>query len=391
MRLIYVFNGRLPTEKAHGLQLSKMCEAFAALGIQTELIVPYGFNPIKEDTFSFYGLKKNFTIKKLWSINPIYIKGFPGRLAFFVQNFSWCISLIFHLSIRHYSKDTIFYARDYVSLFVLSILGRHPIAEIHDYRFSRPRFFIRVILKRCAGLITNSEGTLRSLRAHYDIKEGKAFVAPNGVDIEFFDIKDSKEEARDKLNIPQNQFVISYIGRLETVGMEKGVYCLLQAFGRVLVSGAECTIYIVGGPDHRINEYKNNLKELNIPENKVVFTGQIRHNEIPLYLRAFDVTVIPFPKTRQFEFTASPIKVFEFLAAGKIIIASDLNSLHTHLNESNALFFEPGNDEDLATKITKALTEPRLGNRLSRQARQDAEQYSWEKRAKRILNFINHD
>ena len=64
MKILYIANARMPTEKAHGIQIMKTCEAFAELGHEVELILPWRFNPIKEDIFEYYNVKKNFKIKK---------------------------------------------------------------------------------------------------------------------------------------------------------------------------------------------------------------------------------------------------------------------------------------------------------------------------------------
>ena len=62
-KIIYLANVRLPTEKAHGIQIVKMCEAFAGLGLEVELVVPNRLNSIQDDIFDYYGVKKNFVLK----------------------------------------------------------------------------------------------------------------------------------------------------------------------------------------------------------------------------------------------------------------------------------------------------------------------------------------
>ena len=59
-KLIYIANLRLPTEKAYGIQIAKMCEAFGALGLDVELVTPYRISKIKDNLFDYYSIKKNF-------------------------------------------------------------------------------------------------------------------------------------------------------------------------------------------------------------------------------------------------------------------------------------------------------------------------------------------
>ena len=64
VKIIYIANVRFPTDKAHGLQIAKTCEALSSLGASVILLVPERRNKIKEDSFTFYNVKQNFEIKK---------------------------------------------------------------------------------------------------------------------------------------------------------------------------------------------------------------------------------------------------------------------------------------------------------------------------------------
>src|SRR5579872_2154839 len=81
MKLIYIANIRLPTEKAHGVHIMLMCQAFAQSGVKVELIVPWRFNPIKTDPYIFYSAKRIFKIRRLFSIDLIPL----GSIGFFIH------------------------------------------------------------------------------------------------------------------------------------------------------------------------------------------------------------------------------------------------------------------------------------------------------------------
>lgn len=89
MNLLYVANARIPTEKAHGIQIMKMCEAFSNLGINLELVIPK--RKIKEDPFVFYGITKRFIIKRL----PVIDTYGSGLLGYWLAAFSFAISSFF--------------------------------------------------------------------------------------------------------------------------------------------------------------------------------------------------------------------------------------------------------------------------------------------------------
>ena len=85
MKILYIANIRLPTEKAHGIQIMNMCEALANLGHKVELVTPWRFNFIKSNPFDYYGVEKNFKITKLPSLDLVRF----GRIGFWVQSASF--------------------------------------------------------------------------------------------------------------------------------------------------------------------------------------------------------------------------------------------------------------------------------------------------------------
>ena len=87
MKVVYIANMRLPTEKAHGYQIFQMCQAFVKQGCSLELIVPYRKNEKElseiQDVFTYYNIKENFFIKKVFAIDTIFLTSFSKRLQFF--------------------------------------------------------------------------------------------------------------------------------------------------------------------------------------------------------------------------------------------------------------------------------------------------------------------
>jgi glycosyltransferase involved in cell wall biosynthesis len=413
-KLIYIINARIPTEKAHGLQIMKMCEAFASGGADMELIIPKRINSIKQDPFEYYGVKRVFNIRKIFCVDLFRLKFVPEAISFYVQAFSFSkIAVLYalfkygrprHAELvsespeipkracpernRRVQDDNIFYSRDYITLFFLCLLGFNPVAEIHDYRSEKSRWWLCFIFKRARKIVVNSEGTFGAIREHYKLNSQKCLVAPNGVDADFFNIPESKEGARDQLKMPDDKIIIGYVGRLETIGREKGVSSLLRAFGKLADNRKDRLLYIIGGPNELVEKYKSELGEWGVSPKAVVFAGQVEYKKIPLYLRALDILVITVPDEARYAATTSPIKLFEFLAAGKAIIAPDLPNLRIILTKGNCLFFEPGNFHDLAEKIKLLIDNQPLREKLARQARADAKKYTWNRRAERIMKFI---
>ena len=120
----------MPTEKAHGFQVMKMCEAFFNAGAQVELWIPKRFNEIKEDSFSYYNMPEIFTIKKIPVIDLIPLYRIFGAFANFVESVSFAIFSYFQLP-----KDNnyIIYSRDQFALWFLSFTNKKFVYEVHSF------------------------------------------------------------------------------------------------------------------------------------------------------------------------------------------------------------------------------------------------------------------
>ena len=383
IKLSYIANLRLPTDKAHGVQIMKSCEAFAQF-VEVELLVPRLIPLLKKDPFSYYGVRKDFTIKKVPVFEILALTRWVWGWVGYIQSLSFSLSALLYLFLKKkiHDPDTILYSRDYMTLFILALFGAHPVAEIHDYRSKNPKQRVNFILKRCRNIIVNSEGTLEALRDHYpdNLQLKTAQVVSNGVDFSYFNIKETKEEARAALGISQNKKILGYLGRLETVGREKGVSEMIRSF---LAANEEALLYVVGGPNRLVEKYRQEFNN----SDKIVFSGQVDYAVVPLYLRSFDAVIISMPEGRHAQ-TTSPIKLFEYLASGKVIIAPGIPSITKYLNNNNSILFDPHNIESLSEKIKVAINDKVLADKLSQQSLLDAKNYSWRNRAKLILDLI---
>ncbi|MCX8011348.1 MAG: glycosyltransferase family 4 protein, partial [Ignavibacteria bacterium] len=133
-------------------------------------------------------------------------------------------------------------------------------------------------------------------------------------------------------------------------------------------------------------------KELGL-EQKIIFTGIVPHSEAPQYLSACDILVSPHLgfETNQ-RFFGSPTKLFEYMAMGKAIVASDLEQIGKVIIDGiNGLKVNPGNVDELAEKILSLAGDKTLQKKLGENARNDViKNYTWEMNAKRVLNKMNY-
>ena len=379
MKLLYITNSRIPTEKAHGFQVMKMCEAFSNVGVEVELWVPKRFNIIKEDPFHYYSISKIFTIKKISVVDLIPLYRIFGAFANLIESFSFAV---FAVSKLPKDNDYIIYSRDQFILWFLSFTNKKFVYEIHS--FPGHPIFYRKIWNHAYKIVTITSA-LKNKIANIGIDESKIIVARDAVDLAVFDaVTQEKNDLKIELGLAQDNFLVGYIGKFKTLGMEKGIKTMIESLS---VLNKSTQMIFVGGEEIEVKEYKTMANRFNVLP-QCVFIGYKPYASLVKYIKAMDALVIPFPNRPHYAFYASPLKLFEYMASGRPIIASDLPALREVLNDKSALFFKPENAADLARAIKMLKSSQTLGYHLSRQALSDVKEYTWSNRAKKILEFI---
>jgi len=378
MKITYIANTRIPTEMAHGLQVMKMCEAFVKKGAELELIVPWRFGIsglAKKDPFEYYRVNKNFKIKKIFCFDLTPLNRFLGPISFLTQAISFAFFASIYLLFK---KSDIIYSRDRFSLFFIAFLKQNIVSEVHQLH----RSLFTFLLERVKKIIVITQGLKQSL-INKGIGEEKILVAPDGIELKDFEINTSKEECRKNLGLPQNKKIILYTGHLYKW---KGVETLALS-SKFLDPSA--LIVIVGGIKWYLSGFKKFVEKNNL--GKVLVLGHKEYSQIPFYLKAADCLILT--GTQNYETSksyTSPMKMFEYMASSRPIVASELPSFKEILNENNCIFVEPDNPESMAIGIKKALNDSVLSESISDQAYQDVKKYTWDNRVKKILEFIKN-
>jgi glycosyltransferase involved in cell wall biosynthesis len=215
-------------------------------------------------------------------------------------------------------------------------------------------------------------------------------VFPDGVDLSLFANLPSREECRRRLGLSGEQPIIGYIGRFQTLGCEKGIPELVQAMAHLRsIDGKEPLLLCVGGPMDPVPTYLKLAYRAGVPERRLKFVDHVPQVDVPYWIRAFDIAVAPFPMNEHYAYFMSPLKLFEYMAAGVPIVATDLPSVREVLRHGeNAWLVEPGDKTALATGITHVLRDGALKATIAAAAQQSAKKYTWERRASSILNQL---
>jgi glycosyltransferase involved in cell wall biosynthesis len=374
MKILYVAHIRLPTERAHGYAIMKMCEEFARLGHEVELIVPNKVaSALKEsDPFTYYGIERNFKLTRIFSTDRLGMDDDRGRFSYWLDIGTFYWSLLF-LQARAIRSADICYTRDY---HLLRVLPRVKIAfELHVLPPKSKH--VAKALRNVRHVITISQGLKNALLKC--LPDVEILVAPDGVDLEKFAGHLDKNSARVELGLPKEKSIALYAGHFYTW---KGVEIFAEA-ARLI---PEVTCVLVGGVDE---DYERLKREYADAPNVIILPFQNRE-KIPVYLAAADVLVLPNRSTSELSSRyTSPLKLFEYMAAHRPIVASDLPSLREVLDESTAILVAPDEPTAVAAGIRRILDMPDIGERLAATARDRVQGFTWTSRARNILAFLS--
>jgi len=375
MKIAYVADIRLPTEKAHGLQIMEMCRAFAQEGHEVRLFVPRRRNFIAATPWEHYGMTPAFEIVEVpYLFDFIWYDRIFGRFALWLNlpQFRFMAAR----AVRGFKPDVI-YARD--PWFVGLDPRARYVYEAHDLP-ERVTPIHRWLWKRASRIVAVTEGLRRAL-VSAGVPEAKVLTAHDGVDAAKFDVKETKSEARAKLGLPAEGFIAVYTGHLYPY---KGADDLLEACARL--RPASRVVFVGGRPDD-LARLKARAEALGA-EN-AIFVGPVPHLQVPLYLRAADAAVLPTRASdRHAAEFLSPLKLFEYLAAGKAIVATGTPSVREVLSDRSAVFVPPSDPAALARALNDLADIPAKREALEREAALLAEGHSWTRRACRALEGL---
>lgn len=393
--LLYISLMRLPTEKAHGLQIMQNCEAFADAGYTVTLWVARRWNTPEmravDDVFSYYGVKANFKIQRIPCLDlfPLFpADGLGARIAFYVQLVTYILSLMIALVFK---QADVYYSRDEALLYVMSWLkSREKLAyEAHLFPASgRGAKLQKNVIARTHSVIAITPKLRDDLIAQRGAHPDRTIVAHDGIRLARFETMPDRASARRQLGWDEHAFIVGFVGRLQMIGMDKGVGTLVQALAQV----EDAHFALVGGPDAGADVLRQQWLELGLPEERFLYAGHVQPDAVPLYLSAFDVCAMPHPHTTQFAYYTSPLKLFEYMASNSAIVASDLPAwadVVTH--EETALLVPPSDVEALANAIQRLKNQRDLREKLAGNAyARVMSDYTWSARADKILKHIGH-
>ena len=376
MKIIYVSKSIIPSRAANSIHVMKMCQAFADNGHKVVLLAPnlkHHYERNVKDIYEYYGVKKNFEIKKLFHPN-LRIGAFLYTLAIF-----------FYLITN--KRSNLVYGRFLHGIYIASLLNYKVIYESHAPIFDRKDHRLSIFQKLIKSvnfkkLVVISQ-VLKDLYLNQGyLSDSKIQVAHDGADVvENFDSKINLLGSKTNLKV-------GYVGHLY-----KGK-CMEVILSLANKLDDDIEIHIIGGLEEDVQFWKNKFLNKNI-----YFYGFIPPRDVSDYINSLDICLLPNQKiilahgsnpsntSLNISSFTSPLKLFEYMSHKKPIIASDFPVIREVLNEKNSILVKY-NDIELWLSSIKQLKNPQIRNTISNQILNDFNKFTWKNRALELLNDI---
>jgi len=369
MRIAYITSSAVPARTANSVQIANMCSALAGAGHEVTLVAPRFGAPaeVGTDLFEFYGLPRNF---RFHAVRLPRIRGMTEVYALAAV-------------LGHGRRADLMYARSVEAAFFGSLLAVPTMYEAHApveaYRARKQWMLRRVTRSRATRQIVVISPYLKdnylANRATRPI-----IVAPDGATV-------GQTVGQAELGEPsRTRGMMLSVGYAGSLYSGRGVEMLVTLARHC--PWAE--FRIIGGPDRIANDWRLKTEGLS----NIAFLGSVNPSQVPLFLAQCDVLMAPYEER---VFTAgdqmetsrwmSPLKVFEYMAARRPIVASRLPALEEVLvHERTALLCAPGDAGAWVAALSRLRDDPTLRCELAANGRTLLEnEYGWDVRVKRIL------
>jgi glycosyltransferase involved in cell wall biosynthesis len=211
------------------------------------------------------------------------------------------------------------------------------------------------------------------LVAEYGIEKDKIAVVENGANTDLFTPTDT-DEARRRANLSGADHFVTFVGNLL---QWQGVEYLIRSVPYVLEEFPTTRFLIVGGGTTK-PALVDLARGIGVSDS-VIFTEVVPYENVPMYLNASEICVAPFIRGRNERSGVSPLKIHEYGACGKAVVASRLPGLEFVEQCQTGLLVQPESAEELARAIVKLLRDPELRKRMGENGRKYVvENRSWE-------------
>lgn len=372
MRIFYFSGASFPSSEARAVHVVKMCEAFGKAGHEVTLFAMGNPNMDTRQIFKSYDVGGHFKLSLSKDVKIPLLSNYK-RLK--------------HISeqMKNFGRPDMVYGRDPVALALYAPQRIPMVFEATRAPSSKAeQTAIAKLIKKpgFSGIVALSDALKQDLLKRFPVlKPEQIFVAHDAADVPH-NIS-GQAEAITPLKGRKDATKVGYAG---TLHQGKGISMILKVAPLL----PDCDFHVLGGTKAELEK----IARTN-PSGNIIFHGHKPHAEVAGMLKSFDILLAPYQhaaliKTgKNISRWISPMKVFEYMAAGRPMVASDLSILREFLTHGeNALLVNAGEPLEWVAAIQALRKNPELGQEMARKAFADLKNnFTWDKRAETVLDF----
>ncbi len=374
MRIACISTSKIPGITANALQLMKACEALVELDHEVQLWIPdFGGELQWEQLSDVYGLRVRFPIVRLGVILTLRRYDFCWRALRAAER--WNCDLLYVWPLQAAALGA---SREVPTLLEMHDRPRGLMGPWLFRRFLRGAGARRLLVttKALEAALAESYGEERLQRL--------SVYAPNGVDLDRYEGVPEPGPARARLGWP-DRFTAVYTGHLYS---GRGANLMFE----LAVRNPEMEFVWAGGTEEAVRHWKERVNEEGVGNLKVL--GFVPNARLPEIHAAADVLLMPYGERihvsggLEASDFASPMKAFEYMAAGRPILSSDLSVIREILDAETSVLLPPHAVDDWDGALRELRDKPDRRRNLGLQARERAKEHTWIARAERALEGL---
>ena len=371
MKISYLFNSSIPSNLPSSLQVAKMCEGMQKKLHDVNLITPMpGLNA--KYLAKYYNIKNKFRLYKIK-----FFTKYPLGINYYLFSL---VSIFYALRL----KTDLFVTRNFFTCFLLVIFKKKTIFEIHHDITTESRIvkflfnnFKILNSKTIIKIVAISKGVKKYLINDLGILEEKIQILPSASGLNFRNWKG-------KINLKKKRLNIGYFGSLEKT---KGVNFLIKLSKK----DKKNNYFIFGGTNNDVEVLKKN-----IINNNLSIKSHIPYRNLKNYLLKMDVLVMPYDKKvirsaggiGNISKYMSPLKLFDYLASGKLIIATKINSIEEIVqNKKNCILINKLDVFNWHKEIKLITKNKKKYEKIAKSGYKLSKKYTYSLRAEKFLDL----
>lgn len=385
MIIIYPANTIFPSPRANTIQILNTANELASQGNQVYLVAKKTI-AASENIADFYGISSNALFMMHLVPAPRIFQSAKGHESLVLKN---TIQLLSHYRTRPkfvYTRDPLFAS---ILLKMKSIFRFRLIYEAHTLFFltgketympiawsqkKEGRLYRREkrIFQQCDAIVFITDSLRKLVHQHFSIQQPWTVIHDG-------------THAQQNFPLEKKERQICYSGQLY---LWKGMLNLLRSMSMV----KEAVLNIYGGGYSTVHddlaEMNKIIREYGLAE-KVKFHGFVNPSKLPALIRDYPIGVLPLPANTIANHCNSPLKLFDYMANGLAVVASDLSTVREIIKHGkNGHLVEPDNPESLAQGINRLIGDPAYRNSLAQEAFRNVQKYSWQQRGAELHSFL---